>query len=80
MFRQEELEELEEASYGGWATRRGIWKRAFPQLWKTKQLVTLDKSLGGLPAMKETRAGKRNKRKMFCKDSPIRHELPVFKE
>lgn len=37
------------------------------------------KSLGGLPEMKETRAGKRNKRKKFYKDSTISHKLPVFK-
>lgn len=37
------------------------------------------KSLGGLPKMKETRAGKRNKRKKFCKDSTISHESPMFK-
>jgi len=38
------------------------------------------KSLGGLPGMKETRAGRRNKRKKFCKNSTISHELPMFKE
>lgn len=38
---QEMCLELEEDSYCTWATRRGIWKRAFLQLWKTKKLVII---------------------------------------
>lgn len=37
------------------------------------------KSLGGLPEMTETRAGKRIKSKNISNDSAISHELPMFK-
>lgn len=37
------------------------------------------KSLCGLPEVKETMSGERNKSRRFCNDSTISHELPCSK-
>lgn len=63
----------------GGLQREAFGKWLFPEVWKTKKRChSRIKRLGGLPDIKETRAGKRNKRK-FCKDSAVSYEWPLFK-